>query len=115
MAQDEFPEHIACSLAYFFFFFSGILLLTMEPYSANRTIRLHAWQSIILTGIFMVAWFVCAGLTKVSGPFLAYLLGVIMTTAWFAFLFVWIYAMYSAYKGLRLEIPVISKLAEKFA
>ena len=63
----------------------------------------------------MATWFVCAGLTKVSGAFLAYLLGVIMTTAWFAFLFVWFYAMYSAYKGLRLEIPLISKLAEKFA
>ena len=115
MAQDEFPEHIAATLAYFFFFISGILLLTMEPYSTKKDLRLHAFQSIFLSVGFMAIWFFCAILTRVSGQFLNFLLGAVMTTSWFCFVGVWIYAMVKAYNGLRLEIPVISKLAERFA
>ena len=115
MAQDELPEHLVCTLAYLFSFISGILLLTLEPYSKSRTIRIHSLQSILITAVFLIVWFTCALLTKVSGAFLTFLLGTIMTTSFFAFLGVWIYAMFHAYKRSPVEIPVISRLAEKFA
>ena len=115
MAQDEFKEHIACTLAYLFFFIGAILLLTMPPYSKNKTVRRHAWQSILLTVTFMAFWFICATLTRISGQFLSFLLGSIMTTSWFAFLGAWVYAMIQAYNGQRLEIPLISKLSENFS
>ena len=115
MAKDEFPEHIASTLAYVFLFFSGVLLLTTQPYSAKKTIRVNALQSILLTLAFLGIWFACVLLSRIAGPFLVYLLNTVMTTSLLTFLGVWFYSMFKAYNRFPVEIPLLSKLAEKFA
>ena len=117
MAQDEFPEHIASTLAYLFVFLGAILLLVMEPYSKNKIIRVHAWQSIFTSVSFMGIWYVALLLTKILGSyaFLTYLLTTVMITAWFMFLGIWFYAMFQSYNRFPVELPIISRLAQKFA
>ena len=45
-------ENLAAALCYIPIV--GLIFLIIEPYSKNRTIRFHAWQSVF----YAVAWFV---------------------------------------------------------
>ena len=115
MTQDDFPKHLICTLCYSAFALTGLLFLTTAPYSKSREIRVHALQSIFLTAGFMVLWFSITMVSLAMPNFLALAFGLIMSTFWFAFLGCWGVAMFKAYNRQRLEVPVISELAEKFA
>lgn len=115
MAQDDLPKHVVCTLCYSVFALTGLLFLTTAPYSKCREIRIHALQSIFLTGGFMVLWFSLTLVSLAMPKFLALVFGLLMSVFWFAFLGCWGVAMFKAYNRQRLALPVISELAEKFA
>ncbi len=115
MAQDDLPKHIACALCYSVFALSGLLFLTMTPYSRNREIRVHALQSIFLTTAFLLLWFSLSIVSFALPAFFSGLIGLLMVLFWFAFLGCWGVSMVKAYNRQRLELPVISELAQKFA
>ena len=111
-------ENIACALCYLIGLLTGILFLVLEPYSKNRLIRFHAFQSIF----FNVAWIVVLiALSIVSFalmpiPFLGAMLSIVLHLgAWLGFLILWLMLMYKAYSRERWVLPVIGPLAEKQA
>ena len=115
MAQDELPTNIACTLCYSAFALTGLLFLTMTPYSKNREIRIHAMQSILMTAAFLVLWFSLSVVTFSAPHFVSAAIGLLMTLVWFGFLGCWGASMFKAYHRQRLVLPIVSELAEKFA
>jgi uncharacterized membrane protein len=86
----------------------GLILLFIEPYSKNKTVRFHAVQgvglgitwfvaSIVFTLIPIIGWFIL-------NPLL--MLGMIITI---------ILCAVKAYQGTRIKLPVIGDFAEKQA
>src|SRR5438552_9990723 len=51
-------DNVASALCYALGFITGILFLVLEPYSRNRKIRFHAFQSIFLNVACIVIWYV---------------------------------------------------------
>ncbi len=115
MAQNELPRNIACTLSYSAFALTGLLFLTMTPYSKSREIRIHALQSILMTVAFLVLWFSLSVVSFAVPSFLSTLVGLTMTLFWFSFLACWGVSMFKAYHRQRLTLPVVSELSEKFA
>lgn len=104
-------ENVASALCYLFGFITGIIFLVVAPYSQNRTIRFHAFQSIFLN----VAWFAChifvlilAAVTHGFAIFLSPVVGLL-------FFLLWLYMMFTAFNNKKIKLPVIGDLAEKQA
>jgi uncharacterized membrane protein len=111
-------ENVACALCYLLGLITGILFLVLEPYSRNRNVRFHAFQSILffvaIAVIWMVWTFVSAGL--VSVPFLGAMLSALIALAISLGTFgCWLFLMWKAYNGQRFVLPIIGPLAEKQA
>jgi len=49
-------ENMAAALCYVPFFIAPIIFLVLEPYSRNKLIRFHAFQSIFLGVAVMIVW-----------------------------------------------------------
>jgi uncharacterized membrane protein len=111
-------ENMVSALCYLLWVLTGVLFLVLAPYSQNRTIRFHAWQSIFC----WVGWVAIGiGLNIVSLilghiPFLGWLLiGVLWSVYGLAAFCLWIFLMYKAYQGERFVLPIVGPLAEKQA
>ncbi len=96
----------------------SIIVLVSEK--DNRFMRFHAFQSLLLTGIYVV---VIIGLQIVSAVMigvtnsgaLAGLVGLIILVAIVAFLGAMIYGMIKGYQGEQFKFPVVGDMAEKWA
>ncbi len=104
-------ENVASALCYLFGLVTGIIFLLIAPYSQNRTVRFHAFQSIF----FNIAWivfYIVWGMISVMTHGLALLL-----TPLFGILFflLWLYLMFTAFNNKKVKLPVIGDLAEKQA
>jgi uncharacterized membrane protein len=97
-------ENIAGLLAYLFGWVSGLILFLIDR---RKFVRFHAMQSIIVTVVLMVAYFVL-GLIPVLGWIIAALLGL-------AFFVLWIMLMVKAYQGQMWKLPIIGDYAEKWS
>ena len=110
-------ESTASGLAYLIGLITGILFLVLEPYSKNRAVRFHAFQSIFLNvafiGVSIVFGIVLSILSAIAGAFL--FLGVLWPVMYLAFLGIWLYVMIMAFQGKKVVLPVIGPLAEKQA
>lgn len=104
-------DHVASALSYVLWPLSGVLFLVLEPYSSNRTVRFHAFQSVFSFGAFFIGF---AFLQILSGiPFLGLIflfLTSIYMLIWFA---VVLFMAYKAYTKERFVLPIIGALAEK--
>jgi uncharacterized membrane protein len=114
-------ENVACALCYLVGLFTGILFLVLEPYSKNRLIRFHAFQSIFLH-LGLVAFGIV--LSIVMGiffriPVLGTMFAIVGLAFWpifgLACLIVWLMLMYKAYNNQKWVLPIIGPLAEKQA
>jgi uncharacterized membrane protein len=94
----------------------GILTLVMEPYSHNRTIRFHAWQSIGMNVGFLII-FITVSVISVAIlpiPFVGPAISILLHLADFlGYVFLCLMLMYKAYNNERWVLPVIGPLAEK--
>ena len=115
-APNVLPENAASALCYALFLISGILFLVLEPYSRNRTIRFHAFQSIffsIATSVLWIAFTVVATIFS-AVPFLGWAISVLLWAALsIGVLICWLLLMWKAYNNERWVLPVIGPLAEK--
>jgi uncharacterized membrane protein len=106
-SEGRLGANRAAALCYLGWFITGVLFMVLPPYSRNRTVRFHAYQSILLTSSAMVIIF-CAALYV---PFRY------REVTWWAIqvslLTVWIATMISAWMGRKLSLPFIGSLAEK--
>lgn len=97
--------------------YSIIVLVTDKE---NRFMRFHAFQSLLLTGIYLVVIIgiqivsaIMVGVTN-SGA-LAGLMGLVILVAVVAFLGAMIYGMIKGYQGEQFKFPVVGDMAEKWA
>jgi len=117
----DMDNNVASALAYVPLIGANIIFsiiwLVTEPKS-NKYLRRHAVQSLVLNvgfvGIHLVLTMVAFTLGVI--PFLGFLgfipalLGLLVSLVYFGGN---IYLMYCAYKGRRLQIPVVSDIAEQ--
>jgi uncharacterized membrane protein len=104
-ASTGMSENVAGLLAYIVVV--GIIFLLIEPYSRNRFIRFHCWQSIGL-GVVWVAGHIILGLIPVIG-------WIISPFFFLAMLIVAIIAAVKAYQNQMWKLPIIGDFAEKQA
>ena len=107
-------DNVASALCYVLGFITGIIFLVLEPYSKNRAIRFHAFQSIFLSVLVIVISIVLTTVLPVS----FYSLGLYFLV-WAVFrlacLAIWLYTIIWAYQGKPLVLPVIGPIAQKQA
>ena len=105
-------QNVAAALAYVLGLITGILFLVLAPYSQNRFVRFHAFQSILLNAAWIGVWIVEFFLMTML-PW--YLTSIITMLIALAFLAAWVVCLVKAYSGERFKLPVIGDIAEKQA
>jgi len=111
-------DNVAGTLCYVLGLITGIVFLVLEPYSKNRTIRFHAFQSIFLNvaiiAIDIVAVIVFRIMVEVIG-FLAILFAIFWPIFGLGCLALWLYLLISTYQGKTVVLPVIGPYARQQA
>ena len=111
-------DNMASALCYALGFITGIVFLVMEPYSKNRAVRFHAFQSIFLSvgviAVDIVLGILFRVMIAIFG-FFGLLAGLVWPLFGLGCFILWLYLMYSAYNGKTLVLPVIGPLAQKQA
>jgi uncharacterized membrane protein len=88
----------------------GIIFLLVEPYSRNRTVRFHAFQSLFLVAaMFVVNIIVSMMFTMILG-FWGF-----FSLLRLAFLLLWLFLLVKTYQGDKIILPIIGPLAAKQA
>ena len=95
-------ENVAGALAYFMWFFTGILFLVIEKNS--KFVRFHAMQSSLLFGGLFVINLVL-GFTLVFA--------MLLPLVWLVELGLWLFMMYKAFNKETFKLPIIGDIAEK--
>lgn len=111
-------EPVASALCYLLGFITGIIFLVVEPYSRNRNVRFHAFQSIFLNVAMIVGWIVLlvVGIALNVVPVLGTILMVVLNFAYMIGTFgLWLYLLIKTFGGGRVVLPVIGPMAEKQA
>ena len=98
-------ENIAGLLCYVAGWVSGIVFLLLEP--ANRTVRFHAFQSVIVFATLNLAYFAFWFVPVWGWMVNSLIVGAIVIFA--------VVSMVKAYQGQKWKVPVVGALAEKWA
>ena len=112
-AAGGMTDNVAGTLCYVLGFITGILFLVLEPYSKNRKVRFHAFQSIFLSVAWFGIWIVFSFLITAMLSF--GLMFTLMNLLSLAFFVLWIYLLVMTYQDKKVVLPVIGPLAEKQA
>jgi len=114
-------DNVAGALCYVLGFVTGIIFLVMQPYSQNRNIRFHAFQSIFLSVAYILVRIIL-GSVVASIFFTGYhfgtmwmLWGLFWTVIGLGFLVLWLYMLIQTYQGRTVVLPIIGPLAQKQA
>ncbi len=102
-------ERLASALAYLTLV-PGVALLFLPPYRESRFVRFHAWQSILLWGLFFIFTIISLLLSNLAAAMFFLLFGILAALAMF---FLWIVLSFKAWQGDRFELPVLGALAER--
>ncbi|HKE24142.1 MAG TPA: hypothetical protein VKB88_17375 [Bryobacteraceae bacterium] len=120
-AAAPMADNVAGALCYVLGFVTGIIFLVMQPYSQNRNIRFHAFQSIFLSVAYILVRIIL-GSVVASIFFTGYhfgtmwmLWGLFWTVIGLGFLVLWLYMLIQTYQGRTVVLPIIGPLAQKQA
>jgi uncharacterized membrane protein len=102
-------ERAAAAVAYLTFV-AGAVLLLLPAFRNNRFVRFHAWQSILLWGVFFVLTIAALFLSNVAAAMVFLLFGILASLA---MLFLWIVLSLKAWQGERFEVPLFGELAAR--
>ena len=97
-------ENLAAALAYALGWITGAAFLLIEP--ANKFVRFHALQSVLVFGSLSIAWLVAMAI-----PFLGWLIALILIPPLSVIL--WLLLMFKAYKGERFRVPFFGEIADQ--
>jgi uncharacterized membrane protein len=84
--------------------------LLLPAFRKNRFVRFHAWQSVLLWGVFFVLTIAALFLSNVAAAMLFLLFGILASLA---MLFLWIVLTLKAWQGERFEVPVFGEFAAR--
>jgi uncharacterized membrane protein len=102
-------ERAAAAAAYLPLVPPGVLLL-LPAFRDKRFVRFHAWQSILLWGVFFILTIAALFLSNVAAAMLFLLFGLLVSLA---MLFLWIVLSLKAWQGERFELPLFGELAAR--
>ncbi len=112
-------DNLASALCYALGLITGIVFLVLEPYSKNRAVRFHAFQSIFFSVGSIVLNIAISIVIVILARFLPYgmraLLSLLSLGVSLCLMVFWLFLMYKAYNREKFMIPVIGDLAEKQA
>ena len=86
------------------------MILFLPAFRKNRFVRFHAWQSVLLWGVFFVLSIVALLLSNVTAAMVFLLFGILASLAMF---FLWIVLSVKAWEGERFEVPLFGELAAR--
>lgn len=112
-AAAGMQENMASALCYLLGLITGVLFLVLEPYSRNRNVRFHAFQSIFLN-VAVVAFAIALGILSMV-PVLGWLIAAGSILIWLGVFVLWIILLIKTYGGAKIVLPVIGAMAEKQA
>ena len=98
-------ENLWGLLCYILGWISGLVFILIKR--QNKFVRFHAMQSIIVFGVLTIANPILSWVPFVGG-FFTFLISVLS-------LVLWIVLMVTAYQGKKYKLPLVGKLAEKWA
>jgi uncharacterized membrane protein len=111
------PETFAGALAYCLVV-PAIVFLLVQPYSKNRFVRFHSFQSLglCLLGVVIGAALRISGVLLAFIPVVGHLLVALFTMlVSLAFLVVWVVLVVKALQGETFKLPLVGDFAEKQA
>jgi uncharacterized membrane protein len=105
------PLHITIALCYLWVWISGIIFLLVEKH--NRTVRFHAWQSILIFGLLTIVFCILFLMPPVPSGIIYYLaLGLWVFVITFS-AYLWLLLLIRAFIGKPYTLPLIGKYAVK--
>jgi uncharacterized membrane protein len=102
-------ERAAAAVAYLTLVPAAVILL-LPAFRDNRFVRFHAWQSILLWGVFFILSSAALFLSNVAAAIVFLLFGILVSLA---MLFLWIVLSLKAWQGERFELPLFGELAAR--
>ena len=104
-------ENAVGALCYLGGLVTGIIFLVIPPYNQNPRIKFHAFQSILFSLSWMLAWIAMIPLGMLLPFGLSLLLSLFGLLIWGGGLALWLFLMWKAYQGQTLSLPVIGGIA----
>lgn len=104
------PVERAVAGAAYLTFVAGAVILFLPAFRKNRFIRFHAWQSVLLWGVFFILTLAALFLSNVAAAMVFLLFGILASLA---MLFLWMVLTVKAWQGERFELPLFGMLAER--
>jgi uncharacterized membrane protein len=105
------PSNVASLLCYIVPVICPIIFMVVDPYKSDRKIRFDAFQSLFLTGVFIVIGIVISILVGISWQ-LGSLLSPLVSLAE---LVIVVFLAFKAFQNEKIVLPIIGPLAEKQA
>ena len=109
MTPLPLADRAVAALAYLTFV-AGAVILFLPAFRSQRFVRFHAWQSVLLWGVFFVLTIAALLLSNVAAAMLFLLFGILASLA---MLFLWIVLSLKAWQGERFELPLFGELAAR--
>ncbi len=100
-------DRALATLAYLTFVPAATLLL-LPAYRTHRFLRFHAWQSVLIWGVFFVLTVAALFLSNIAAAMAFLLFGILASLA---MLFLWVVLSIKAWQGERFELPLFGMLA----
>jgi uncharacterized membrane protein len=102
------PKDRALAALAYLTFFPAAVLLFLPAFRSHRFVRFHAWQSLLIWGVFLVLTIFALFLSNVAAAVVFLLFGILASLA---MLFLWIVLSIKAWQGERFELPWFGELA----
>ena len=114
-ATAGLSENAAGTLCYLGGLITGIVFLTIAPYSQNSRIRFHAFQAILFHVAWVAGW-IALFAVRIVLPFgLSLILSLVSLLFWGCGLLIWLFLMWKANQGESFSLPVIGAIARQQA
>jgi uncharacterized membrane protein len=104
------PADRAIAAACYLTWLAGAVILFLPALRKQRFVRFHAWQSVLLWGVFSILTVLALLLSNLAAAMIFLILGILASLA---MLFLWIVLTVKAWQGERFELPLFGSLAER--
>lgn len=105
-------ERIAATVAYLPLLLPAAVVLFLPAFRRSQFVRFHAWQSVLLWGMFLVLTVVALLFSNIAGAIVFLLIGILASLAMF---FLWAVLTLKSWQGERFELPVFGQLAGRLS
>ena len=117
-AGTGLSSNAAAALCYLLWFITGIIFLVVEPYSRDKFVRFHAYQSIafgMVALILEIVWNMILSIGFLSFGFVFAIIGLVSSVIWLGIIAFWVFLMYKAYNKETYMIPILGEWASRQA